>query len=176
MEGLCEGRVDRGDSLLDDVEQNDGLRNWSNSRLRRWEKSIYLVWVGSGAVHPVGPVDDALRLLSQQMLIGSLVHLLYLIATEDESLNSPVAMLYLIDLGSDRGDDAKVLAGSLHGPPKVRLLVNRLQGAVGEDHVYRDELICDEAVVALKPAVAASKGRARVADALASPGDYWADV
>jgi hypothetical protein len=110
------------------------------------------------------------------MLVGCLVNLLNLIATEDESLNSPVAMLYLIDLRSDRGNDAEVLTGSFHGPPKVRPLINRLQGAVGEDHVHRDKLIGDEAVVALKPAVAASKGRARVADTLASSGDCSLDV
>jgi hypothetical protein len=64
MKGLREGRIDGRDSLLDDVKQNYRLRDWSNQRLNTWEKNSYLVWVGSRAVHPVGPVDDASRLFT----------------------------------------------------------------------------------------------------------------
>ena len=102
------------------------------------------------------------------MVIGGLVEGLDLVAGEHESLDGPLLVVGGVDLDRDRSDDAKVVAGTLDGPPEVRVGVDGLEGAIGQHDVHRDKLVGNEAVVSLKPAVATPESRAEVADAFAS--------
>ena len=65
---------------------------------------IYVLGVGVRVVEPVRPVDDTLRLLPEEMVVGSLVNLGDLVTTVDDGLDGPVAVLNVIDLDSSRGD------------------------------------------------------------------------
>ncbi len=64
---------------------------------------------------------DVCGLLStlQDVLVRSLVNLLDLVTAEDNSLNRPVRMLNVVNLGSDGCDDTEVVASALHTPPQV---------------------------------------------------------
>lgn len=85
-------------------------------------------------------------------------------------------MLDIVDLGRGGRDDAEVVASALHRPQQVRLAVDGLQRAVGEDDIHGHDLVGDEAVVALKPAVTTSQGRSHVAHTFASAGDYSVSI
>lgn len=132
----------------------------------------YVVGVGVRVVEPVRPVDDALRLLPEEMVIGSLVNLGDLVTTVDDGLDGPVAVLNVVDLDSGRGDDAKVVASTLHSPPEVGVLVDGLDGTIGKDDTKGHPLVGDDTMVTLEPTVTATKGRAHVADTLASASHY----
>jgi hypothetical protein len=97
----------------------------------------YVVWVRSGNVQPVRPVDKThgLSAVLEKVIVGSLVDSLDFIATEDERVNRPVGVLDIIDLGGHRGHNAKVVTCSLESPPEVGPCVNRLQAAVGQDDI-----------------------------------------
>jgi hypothetical protein len=62
--------------------------------------------------------------------------------------------------------------GTLEGPPKVRVLVDGLEGAVSQDDIHGDPLICDDTVMTLKPTVSASEARTHIANALAGASHY----
>lgn len=136
----------------------------------------YVVGVGVRVVKPVRPVDDTLRLLPEEMVVGSLVNLGDLVTTVDEGLDGPVAVLNVVDLDSGRGDDTKVVASTLHSPPEVRVLVDGLDGTVGEDDAKGHPLVGDDTMVTLEPTVTTTKGRAHVADTLASASHYEESV
>lgn len=80
-------------------------------------------------------------------------------------------MLNVIALRGDRGDDAEVVAGTLDGPPEVRAGIDSGKSAVGKHDVRRLKLVTNSTVAALKPAVAATQGRAHVADTFAGTSD-----
>lgn len=104
------------------------------------------------------------------MLVGGLVDGLDFISAEDERVDCPVGMLDIVDLGGHRGHNAKVVTCAIQGPPEVGFGINRLQTAVGEDDIGGNELIRNQSMVSLKPAMSASQGRSQIADALAGPG------
>jgi hypothetical protein len=116
---------------------------------------------------PVRPVVDISTLLAvlHDVLVGSLVNGLDLVTTEDNGLDRPIRAHDVVDLGSDGSDDAKIVASSLHAPPQVGLGVNGLQITIRQNYIHREELIGNEAVVTLKPAMATSKSRSKVAHA-----------
>lgn len=136
--------------------------------------SPYLVWISLGFIQPVRPMHhvDILLAVLEEALISRFVDLLDLVAAKDVRLDGPVGMLYIVDLGRDRGDDAKVVAGALDGPPEIRVRVDSLEGAVGEDNVGGEELVRDETVTTLQPAVASPEGGTNIANALAGTRDY----
>lgn len=134
--------------------------------------STHVVGVSGRVIDPIGPVDNTLGLLSEQMFISSAVDVLNLVAGEDESLNRPVTMLDVVDLRCDGSDNSKVMTGSFHSPPEIRVLVNRLGGSVGEDNVHGDELIGNIAVLSLEPSVAASQRRSHVTDTFTRSSNY----
>lgn len=121
---------------------------------------------------PVGPVDDALRLLSKEMLIGGMIQLLNVFATEDKCLDGPVSVLDLIHLGSDGSHNTKVVTSTLEGPPKIGLVIDGLERSISQDNVERDPLICDDTVMALEPAMSTTKAWTHIANALACSG-HW---
>lgn len=121
---------------------------------------------------PVGPVNDALRLLPKEMLIGGMIQLLDVLATENKCLDGPVSVLDLIHLGSDRSHNTKVVASALEGPPEIGLLVDGLERSISQDNVERDPLICDDTVMALKPAMSTTKAWTHIANALTCSG-HW---
>lgn len=128
-----------------------------------------VVGVSAWVVKPVRPVDQVnwLGTVLQQIIIGSLVHGTDLVATEGDGFDRPVAVLDVEDLGGERSNNAKVVAGTLHRPPKVRVGVDRRQGSVGKDNVHRDKLVSDQSMVSLEPAVTSTETRAENADTLA---------
>lgn len=134
----------------------------------------YVVGVSAWVVKPVRPVDqpDWLGTVLQQVIVGSLVHGTDLVATEGNGFDRPVAVLDVEDLGGERSNNAKVVAGTLHRPPKVRMGVDRRQGSVGKDNVHRDKLVRDQSIVSLEPAVTSTKARAENTDTLASSSHY----
>lgn len=81
-------------------------------------------------------------------------------------------MLDVINLGNDRSNDAEVVAGALHGPEDIGVLVHCDQAAVGFDNPHRNELVCNESMMALKPPVTTSKGGAYVTDTFARSSHY----
>lgn len=127
-------------------------------------------------MEPIRPVNHTLGLsaILEQVVVCSIVHSSDLVTGKDDSLNGPIAMLNIIDRGSHRRDDAKVVAGTLKGPPEVGFGIDGLQLSVGEDDVHGHELIGDEAVMALKPAVATAKSWAHQTDTFACSGYYSA--
>lgn len=129
----------------------------------------YVLGVDGRNVQPVGPVVDVLSLLSVlgEEVVGSFVDLLDLITSEHEGDNGPIAVLNVINLGCDGGDDAKVVAGTLHTPPKVRILVNGLDATISENNVHGNKLVGEKTMVALKPSVTTSESGTQVADTLA---------
>ena len=80
-------------------------------------------------------------------------------------------MLDVEDLRGDGGDDAKVVAGTLDGPPELGAGVQSDKSAVGKHDVHRLELVSNKPVAALKPAVATTQAGAEVADAFAGTSD-----
>lgn len=156
MEGLSVNGVDGLDTFLDDVEDDDGV-----------------VGVGLGVVHPVGPVDDigGLGAVLDEVVIGSLIDGLNLVTAESDGLNSPVTVFDIEDLDGDRGDDSEVVAGTLHGPPQLRVGVDGGQSAVGKYDIHRYKLIGDKTVVTLKPAMTTTERRAQITNTLAGSGD-----
>jgi hypothetical protein len=55
----------------------------------------------------------------ENVFVGSLVNLLELVTAEDNSLNRPVIMLNVVNLGCHGRDDSKIVACPLHTPPQV---------------------------------------------------------
>lgn len=47
------------------------------------------------------------------------------------------------------GHNAKIVAGTLHCPPQVRLSINCAQTSIGQYYIHGDKLVGNEAVVAL---------------------------
>lgn len=174
MEWLCVDRVDTSYSFLDDPEQDDGLEknsmlmNILDHDMRETKLVTYLLSVSIRVVEPVRPVNDTDRLgaILEEVVVGGLVHLLHLIATEDESLNSPIGMLDVENLNSGRCYDAKVMASALDGPPEVRVRIDCPEGSICQNDVHRNELIGDETMVSLKPPVSTPECGPHIANTL----------
>lgn len=96
-----------------------------------------------------------------------MVDSLDLVTSEHEGLDGPLLVIGWVDLGGDGGDDAEVVAGTLDSPPEVGAGVDGLESSVGEDNVHGDELVGNETIVALQPAMATTKGGTQIADTLA---------
>jgi hypothetical protein len=64
-------------------------------------RMTHIFRVSSGIVHPVTPVDKTFGLFAEQVLVRSVVKLLNMFAAKNKSLNGPVTVLNLIDLGTD---------------------------------------------------------------------------
>lgn len=132
----------------------------------------YILRVSSRIVHPVTPADETFGLLAEQMLVGCAVKLFDMFAAKYKSLDGPVTVLDLIDLGRDGSHNSKVVTGTLEGPPKIGILVDGLEGAIGQHDIHRDPLICNDAVMALEPTVSSSEARTHIANTLAGPSHY----
>jgi hypothetical protein len=99
-----------------------------------------------------------------------------MLPAENESLDSPITVLYLIDFGSDGSHNTKVVTSTLEGPPKIGLVINGLERAISHDNVERNPLISNDAMMTLKPAVTTTKTGAHVANALAGSGHFMGSV
>jgi hypothetical protein len=64
------------------------------------------------------------------------------------------------------------VTGALHGPEDTGVLVHCHDAAIGLDNPQGNELVRNESMVALKPAVTTSKGGAKVTDTFASSSHY----
>ena len=133
----------------------------------------HLVRVCVGNVHPVRPVDNIDGLLSilDKVFVRSLVRGLDFVAAERDSLDGPVGVLDIEYFSGDGGDNAKVVAGAVHGPEEIGFRCDGRQRPVSQNDVQRNKLVSYEAVVPLKPAVSASKRGTEVADTFASSSD-----
>lgn len=133
----------------------------------------YIVGVERCVVLPVGVVLDIIGLgaVLEESLAGSLVDGFELAAAEDDGLDRPVWGHNIVDLCRGRGDNTEVLASAEHSPPQIGLAVDRLQVTIGENDIERLELVRDEAVMALEPAVSTTESGAQVADAFACSSD-----
>lgn len=89
----------------------------------------------------------------------------------DNSFNGPIGVLDVIDLRSHRCNDAEVVSSALHGPEKIGVGVNSLQFAICSNNVHRFELIYNQTVMALKPAMTTSQCGSEAADALTCSSD-----
>lgn len=157
---------------MDDVEQDDGLE-WLALSARNPRRWTHVGRVNAGDVEPVRPVDHTGRLgaVLQEVVVGGLVDRVDLGTAEGESHDGPVAVLDVVNLRGQRGDDAKVMASTLHRPEEVRRGVDGSQATIGKHDVHRNELVRDESVVALKPAVSATQGGTHKTDTFTGTGD-----
>lgn len=146
------------------------LENWE---LAEFALHAHVGRVSAGNVEPVRPVDHIRRLgtILQEVIVGSLVDLLDLGPAEDESDDGPVRVHNVINLRGDGGDDAEVLARTLHRPEEIGGLIDGLQRAVGKHNIHRNKLIRNEAMVTLEPAVSATQTRSKIADTFTGTSD-----
>lgn len=98
--------------------------------MRRRAGVTHVVGIDIRVVEPIGPVDDAIGLSLDQVLVCSAVDVADIVAAKDECLNGPVAVLNVEYLDRGRCDDAKVVTGTLQGPEEIRFAVNGLEAAV----------------------------------------------
>lgn len=98
-----------------------------NTRLLKRERTVFTYFFRIDIWH-VGkkPVIDHVYRRVREMLVDCREKGLNLIAREDEAGIGPVWILDVVDLGRDRGNNAKVMTSASHGPPKLRFLVNSL--------------------------------------------------
>lgn len=137
----------------------------------------YVVGISAWVVKPVRPVYQAnwLGTVLQQIVVGSLVDGTNLVTTEGDGFNRPVAVLDVEDLGGERSNNAKVVASTLHRPPKVRLCVDRRQGSIGKNNIHRNKLISDQSMVALEPAMTSTETGTENANTLACSSNYFSN-
>lgn len=140
MERQGVSRVDGSDTLLNDIENDNRL---INVRYGKYIGSLgvyftHVVGVSAWVVEPVGPIYQALRLCTvlQQIIVSSLINSFHFITAESDGFNRPVAVLNVKDLGGEGGNNAKIVASTLHRPPKVGVCVNLRQCSVSQDDVH----------------------------------------
>jgi hypothetical protein len=133
-------------------------------------QQLYLLTVDCCIVHPIGPNVQVRSLLAtlKNVLVGSIINFLDLVSAKHDSINGPISMLDVVNLGSDRCYDAEVVARTLHTPPQVRGAIDCFQVSVREHNIHRLELVGDETVVTLKPPVAATEGGSQEAHTFAT--------
>ena len=107
-----------------------------------------------------------------KLVVGDLVDLFDLVSAEDKSLNRPIGMLDVVNLGGDGCDDAEIVTGTLESPHQLRLSVNRLQRPVRQHYVQRKPLVHHQPSATLEPTMTTSEGGTQVADAFTCPSYY----
>lgn len=132
--------------------------------------------INLGVVEEHGKVNqiNGLCAILQNLDIDRAVQVLDLVAGEDEALVSPGLVADVIGLGRDGGDNAKVVTGSLHCPPKIRVCVFGDGGyvSVGIDNCHGQKLVGDKPMTALEDAMAAAQAGTEYAGAFTDSSDY----
>lgn len=122
------------------------------------------VWTHSETSHIQRHQDRSVSIIMER--VQCLEERLQFVLSEDIVVVVPGIKIPRMDLELKASHDAEVVAGSLHAPPEVwvLMLVDTNGRAIRENDVHVDQVVAHEAVETLVTAVTAAKRRTHQAD------------